>query len=189
MMQLMNKSFIDYSNFLMMSIPMFMNMMFLTILITPAKIFKLHPITMMLMLMLFTILMSMKMNFMFKSWMPYILFLIMIGGLMIIFMYITSIANNELFTLNLKNITLLSFKYLIITMIMFFLLKMNFFNLMKMKSIFTIIMDEELINMNYMYMESFNDSMYFLMNYLYYSLICIMNICYKFKLPLRQLNT
>nr|QWB85765.1 NADH dehydrogenase subunit 6 [Clytobius davidis] len=62
-----------------------------------------HPLTFGLILLLQTILMAvlsgmMNLNF----WYSYILFLVMVGGMLILFMYMTSVASNEKFKLSLK---------------------------------------------------------------------------------------
>nr|QRI61359.1 NADH dehydrogenase subunit 6 [Pochazia shantungensis] len=66
-----------------------------------------HPLSMGSMLMLQTILVS---NKMFKesnmSWFAYILFITIIGGMMIMFMYMSSIASNEKFSMSTKQMML-----------------------------------------------------------------------------------
>nr|QAX91217.1 NADH dehydrogenase subunit 6 [Schedorhinotermes sp. 5 MW-2019] len=57
-----------------------------------------HPMAMGLILLIQTILMCLISGTMFKSfWFSYILFMIMIGGMLVLFMYMTSIASNEMF--------------------------------------------------------------------------------------------
>nr|AML26413.1 NADH dehydrogenase subunit 6 [Staphylinidae sp. BMNH 1274637] len=81
-----------------------------------------HPMSMGMMLLIQTIMVSLitgifNMNF----WFSYLLFLIMIGGMLILFMYMTSIASNETFNYSTKMLifsTLLIFMFLIIFMIM-----------------------------------------------------------------------
>nr|UAT98536.1 NADH dehydrogenase subunit 6 [Limois sp. WW-2021a] len=66
-----------------------------------------HPMSMGSMLILQTTLMCMNQSIIMKSsWYMYIMFLTTVGGLMIMFMYMASIASNEMFKPNLK-ITLL----------------------------------------------------------------------------------
>nr|AML25982.1 NADH dehydrogenase subunit 6 [Staphylinidae sp. BMNH 1274232] len=62
-----------------------------------------HPMTIGMMLLIQTCLISMitgliNMNF----WFSYILFLIMIGGMLVLFIYMTSIASNEMFSYSSK---------------------------------------------------------------------------------------
>nr|QAX91048.1 NADH dehydrogenase subunit 6 [Schedorhinotermes sp. 4 MW-2019] len=57
-----------------------------------------HPMAMGLILLTQTILMCLISGTMFKSfWFSYILFMTMIGGMLVLFMYMTSIASNEMF--------------------------------------------------------------------------------------------
>nr|YP_007026056.1 NADH dehydrogenase subunit 6 [Carcinoscorpius rotundicauda]AFR25746.1 NADH dehydrogenase subunit 6 [Carcinoscorpius rotundicauda]AFT65396.1 NADH dehydrogenase subunit 6 [Carcinoscorpius rotundicauda] len=57
-----------------------------------------HPIMMILNLIILTILSSLLMTlFMKTSWFAYILFLIMLGGMLVVFIYISSLAPNEPF--------------------------------------------------------------------------------------------
>nr|QXG82682.1 NADH dehydrogenase subunit 6 [Alleculinae sp. BMNH 1042437] len=62
-----------------------------------------HPLSMGLMLLMQTITVSLISGNMTQNfWFSYILFLIMIGGMLILFMYMTSIASNEKFKMNMK---------------------------------------------------------------------------------------
>nr|ALO76691.1 NADH deshydrogenase subunit 6 [Alleculinae sp. ENSP01] len=73
--------------------------LFLTIMMMLTK----HPISMGTTLLIQTISISvLSGNFSQSLWFSYILFLIMVGGMMILFMYMTSIASNEKFKPNLK---------------------------------------------------------------------------------------
>nr|QAX91139.1 NADH dehydrogenase subunit 6 [Schedorhinotermes lamanianus] len=64
-----------------------------------------HPMAMGLTLLIQTTLMCLISGTMFKSfWFSYILFMIMIGGMLVLFMYMTSIASNEMFSSPMKTI-------------------------------------------------------------------------------------
>nr|YP_009434122.1 NADH dehydrogenase subunit 6 [Epicauta tibialis]APB02762.1 NADH dehydrogenase subunit 6 [Epicauta tibialis] len=66
-------------------------------------IFLSHPLSLGLTLIIQTSLISLITGKMcFNFWFSYILFLIMIGGLLILFIYMTSVASNEKFHFNLK---------------------------------------------------------------------------------------
>nr|YP_010352255.1 NADH dehydrogenase subunit 6 [Reticulitermes luofunicus]UOL50349.1 NADH dehydrogenase subunit 6 [Reticulitermes luofunicus] len=57
-----------------------------------------HPLAMGMMLLLQTMMTCMISGTMYKSfWFSYILFMIMIGGMLVLFMYMTSLASNEMF--------------------------------------------------------------------------------------------
>jgi len=168
--------------------PILINLLILIIIATPSKKIKFNPINFLLLLIIFTLILSLKINFLINSWRSYILFLIIIGGLIIIFIYITSLSNNEISYLNLKIIYINFFKVfpliLIITLIFIFFINLEINNLF-------------IWNLNYkknynsnffeIFINFYNFNNLFIINYLFYRLICIINICYKFKLPLRQI--
>nr|YP_010352268.1 NADH dehydrogenase subunit 6 [Reticulitermes parvus]UOL50362.1 NADH dehydrogenase subunit 6 [Reticulitermes parvus] len=57
-----------------------------------------HPLAMGMMLLMQTMMTCMISGTMYKSfWFSYILFMIMIGGMLVLFMYMTSLASNEMF--------------------------------------------------------------------------------------------
>nr|YP_011004573.1 NADH dehydrogenase subunit 6 [Pyrocoelia pectoralis]WPT27228.1 NADH dehydrogenase subunit 6 [Pyrocoelia pectoralis] len=61
-------------------------------------LFMEHPMSMGLILLTQTILISMSTSIMgMNSWLSYILFLVMVGGMLILFSYMTSVASNEMF--------------------------------------------------------------------------------------------
>nr|AQP27742.1 NADH dehydrogenase subunit 6 [Bulbitermes sp. B TB-2017] len=58
-----------------------------------------HPMAMGLMLLMQTTMVCLISGTMYKSfWFSYILFMIMIGGMLVLFMYMTSLASNEMFS-------------------------------------------------------------------------------------------
>nr|AQP28758.1 NADH dehydrogenase subunit 6 [Microcerotermes sp. SB TB-2017] len=58
-----------------------------------------HPLAMGLMLLIQTTMVCLISGTMYKSfWFSYILFMIMIGGMLVLFMYMTSLASNEMFS-------------------------------------------------------------------------------------------
>nr|YP_009250490.1 NADH dehydrogenase subunit 6 [Coptotermes kalshoveni]AMX22715.1 NADH dehydrogenase subunit 6 [Coptotermes kalshoveni] len=58
-----------------------------------------HPLAMGMMLLLQTMMTCLISGTMYKSfWFSYILFMIMIGGMLVLFMYMTSLASNEMFS-------------------------------------------------------------------------------------------
>nr|YP_009350179.1 NADH dehydrogenase subunit 6 [Pseudacanthotermes spiniger]AQP26496.1 NADH dehydrogenase subunit 6 [Pseudacanthotermes spiniger] len=62
-----------------------------------------HPLAMGMMLLTQTIMLCMISGMMYKSfWFSYILFMIMVGGMLVLFMYMTSLASNEMFSLSNK---------------------------------------------------------------------------------------
>nr|AQP28063.1 NADH dehydrogenase subunit 6 [Microtermes obesi]AQP29450.1 NADH dehydrogenase subunit 6 [Microtermes obesi] len=58
-----------------------------------------HPLAMGMMLLIQTTMMCLMSGMMYKSfWFSYILFMIMVGGMLVLFMYMTSLASNEMFS-------------------------------------------------------------------------------------------
>nr|QSD57215.1 NADH dehydrogenase subunit 6 [Tachypleus gigas] len=71
-----------------------------------------HPIMMILNLIFLTILSSLLTTLFMKiSWFSYTLFLIMLGGMLVVFIYITSLAPNESFKLSINTLTLMSITF------------------------------------------------------------------------------
>nr|AML26771.1 NADH dehydrogenase subunit 6 [Scarabaeidae sp. BMNH 1274752] len=82
-------------------------MMMLSLTLSSLFIFLKHPMSLGTMLLMQTILLSLLMGFFnMNYWYSYILFLIMIGGMLILFIYMTSIASNELFYPSIKLLTI-----------------------------------------------------------------------------------
>lgn len=172
--------------------PLIFNLLLILLIINFSKINKFHPISFIIILILVTFLISLKINFIIKSWFPIILFLIIIGGLIVIFIYITRLTNNELFFFNFKLIliNIIKISPLIILIIIIYIYineqiytNIDLFNRSNLKFSYW---DQN--NINIIYKIFYNKSTIFIMLYLYYSIICIINICSNFKLPLRQLS-
>nr|URH17031.1 NADH dehydrogenase subunit 6 [Pericapritermes sp. H SH-2022a] len=65
-----------------------------------------HPLAMGLMLLLQTTMVCIISGTMYKTfWFSYILFMIMVGGMLVLFMYMTSLASNEMFSPSNKMLT------------------------------------------------------------------------------------
>nr|AML26540.1 NADH dehydrogenase subunit 6 [Staphylinidae sp. BMNH 1274696] len=84
-------------------------------------LFMKHPMTVGLTLLIQTCLISMitgiiNMNF----WFSYILFLIMIGGMLVLFIYMTSIASNEMFNYSNMSMIFIFFMIMIISIYWWF---------------------------------------------------------------------
>uniref|UniRef100_A0AB39A6N0 NADH-ubiquinone oxidoreductase chain 6 n=1 Tax=Demicryptochironomus minus TaxID=3231393 RepID=A0AB39A6N0_9DIPT len=172
-------------------------MIFLLILLSFSFSLMNHPLSMGILLMTQTIFIALFTGTLTKSfWFSYSLFLIFLGGMLILFMYMTSIASNEMFkfSLNMKFI----FSYFILffmflTMILIFDMKMLFFNkifnidnlnLMEMKNIFL----ENNLTLNKLYNFPMNIITILLINYLFLTLIATVKITNIFEGPLRPKN-
>lgn len=166
--------------------PILLNLLIILIISSPTKYNKFNPITIIFLLIILTSLISIKLNILINSWRSFIIFLIIIGGLIIIFLYITRLRRNELFIINFKLIILNIIKLLPLIIILLF-----FFNLINFNRRFSwygaLIWN---FNLNFyeLYSNFYCKIILFSINYLFYSIICIINICYKNKSPIRQLN-
>nr|ASU45996.1 NADH dehydrogenase subunit 6 [Schistocerca quisqueya] len=90
-----------------------------------------HPMSMMLFIILQTFLVGLMTGTMMESyWLSYILFLTFLGGMLVLFIYITSIASNEMFQPKSITmiITLMMWMFIMTTLIMFdMMMFMDFF--------------------------------------------------------------
>nr|QJA14883.1 NADH dehydrogenase subunit 6 [Sitophilus zeamais] len=78
-------------------------------------LFLSHPLSMGLMIFLQTLCISLMTGFLYKNfWFSYILFLIMVGGMLVLFIYMTSIASNEKFKISIYMIPLMILMFFIL---------------------------------------------------------------------------
>lgn len=129
-------------------------------------------------------------------WFSYSLFLIFLGGILILFIYITSIASNEIFkvSINLKIISFYIFIFFVFFLIvLIFDLKILFFNkifnidnenLTQIKTLFI----ENNLTLNKLYNFPMNIITILLINYLFLTLIATVKITNIFEGPLRPKN-
>nr|AHA52449.1 NADH dehydrogenase subunit 6 [Histeromerus sp. QL-2013] len=169
----------------------FLDLVLMFLMIFPSNLYKFHPLTLSMLLVLYTIINSFKIIILNSSyWYSYILFLVMIGGLMILFMYFTSLAMNQLFYFNLSYNLYMFIK--IIIMIMILVLYLSYFDLMNYL-LMNYLDIFNYMNMNMIYIEFKNlmmdysmDLNLFMIIYLFFTMICSVMICLKFMLPMRQ---
>nr|YP_010587780.1 NADH dehydrogenase subunit 6 [Nilodorum tainanus]WAB46389.1 NADH dehydrogenase subunit 6 [Nilodorum tainanus] len=153
-----------------------------------------HPLSMGILLMMQTILISLFTGMLTKTfWFSYSLFLIFLGGMLILFMYMTSIASNEMFNFNMNFKIILFFSFLFFTfclLILFFDFKMLFFNkifnienlnIIDQKNFFM----ENNFTLNKLYNFPMNIITILLVNYLFLTLIATVKITNIFEGPLR----
>nr|YP_010895077.1 NADH dehydrogenase subunit 6 [Cyphipelta rufocyanea]WJW73603.1 NADH dehydrogenase subunit 6 [Cyphipelta rufocyanea] len=153
-----------------------------------------HPLSMGMMLLIQTILICCITGLMTKSfWFSYILFLIFVGGMLVLFIYVTSLASNEMFSLSMKMILTTMISLFLLIMISMFMDKMIFTpnNLNnEMMSIINInsFMEENSLNLNKLYNYPNNMITILLINYLLITLIATIKITKLFNGPLRSMN-
>nr|YP_006234099.1 NADH dehydrogenase subunit 6 [Extatosoma tiaratum]BAM10926.1 NADH dehydrogenase subunit 6 [Extatosoma tiaratum] len=153
-----------------MNMNMMLNMMFL--------LMK-HPLSMGMFIIMQTITISMMTGMMYKSfWFSYILFLMYVGGMMILFIYMTSLMPNKMFSMSTKKTAMIMIMTLLLTTII--IKNHNIMNndMMKMSTMKMMLMK--------MYNLSNNISMIMLVMYLLFTMITIFNLMESNKSPLRM---
>nr|QNE85685.1 NADH dehydrogenase subunit 6 [Phaonia tuguriorum] len=151
-----------------------------------------HPLMMGFLLLIQTSLICTMCSLMIKSfWFSYILFLVFMGGMLVLFIYVTSLASNEMFSLSTKLI-FLSLMVFTLSLIIFFMIEKNFLMIytnLEMNSIMNMnsYMMENSMNINKLYNYPNNLLTILLMNYLLITLIAVIKITKFHKGPLRPL--
>nr|QVL29275.1 NADH dehydrogenase subunit 6 [Ceratitis bremii] len=153
-----------------------------------------HPLAMGLILLIQTIQICLLTGLMAKSfWFSYILFLIFLGGMLVLFIYVTSLASNEMFSMSMK-LTLISlFIFSFIFIINLLLDKTSFSFFIKNNETqpiynFNMFSEENSMNLQKLYNYPTNLLTIMLMNYLLITLIAVVKITKLFYGPLRPMN-
>nr|AVN68043.1 NADH dehydrogenase subunit 6 [Ectobiidae sp. BB] len=146
-----------------------------------------HPLAMGLILLIQTVLISLISGMLSQTfWFSYILFLIFLGGMLILFIYVTSLASNEMFFLSTKLIvssTIMLFMFLMI----FSMFKSSIVQNQEIINFMSI--NNSLINsLTKLYNQPTGIITILLASYLFLTLIAVVKITNIFKGPLRQMN-
>nr|UJG45128.1 NADH dehydrogenase subunit 6 [Tachinidae sp.] len=152
-----------------------------------------HPLAMGLTLLIQTSLVCLSSGLISKNfWYSYILFLVFLGGMLVLFIYMTSLASNEMFSFSIKLmlVSLIIFTFLVILM---YFMKTNYllnFKNLEMNDIFNLnsFISENSLSLNKLYNFPTNMLTILLMNYLLITLIMVVKITKLFKGPLRPLS-
>nr|YP_010431008.1 NADH dehydrogenase subunit 6 [Aedes vexans]USS60625.1 NADH dehydrogenase subunit 6 [Aedes vexans]UZH36823.1 NADH dehydrogenase subunit 6 [Aedes vexans]WQF70158.1 NADH dehydrogenase subunit 6 [Aedes vexans] len=153
-----------------------------------------HPLAMGLMLLIQTFLTSLLTGMYVKTfWFSYVLFLIFMGGMLVLFIYVTSLSSNEMFSMSFKLTFMAALMIMFFMMFSFFMDKTiieNFINNNEMSSMFfsNSLMPEDLISLNKMYNFPTNLITLLLINYLFLTLLVTVKITKKNYGPLRPMN-
>lgn len=129
-------------------------------------------------------------NYNESFWFSYVLFLIFLGGILVLFIYVTSLASNEIFTISIK-ILLISFIILRFMILIIICLDNSFIQSFiynnEINNLFTLntIVEENTINLNKLYNFPTNILTILLINYLFLTLIAAVKITNIFYGPLR----
>ena len=133
----------------------------------------------------------------FNFWFSYSLFLIFIGGILILFIYITSLASNETFkiSLNKKVLILIIYLFILLLILSYILdLKSLILNTIKNFENYSLIISKSIlitnnrILLNKIFNFPTNLISILIINYLFLTLIATVKITNIFKGPLRPLN-
>nr|QEJ81562.1 NADH dehydrogenase subunit 6 [Rhagophthalmus giganteus] len=149
-----------------------------------------HPMSMGFTLMIQTILIALITGLMSPNfWFSYIMFMVMIGGMLILLIYMTSVASNEKFKFNMK------LTIIIMMMMLILIILMSMMSKFQNSSLF---MNTDLLTMNKItnFKLSLNKFLNYPMNWLFLSLIiyllmtliAIVKITNTKQGPLRQKN-
>nr|AQT19250.1 NADH dehydrogenase subunit 6 [Zeugodacus depressus] len=153
-----------------------------------------HPLAMGLMLLIQTLQICLLTGLMTKSfWFSYILFLIFLGGMLVLFIYVTSLASNEMFSLSMKLTIMCIMITMILTLIFMFMdksLTTPFMQNLEMQPThqMNILLPENALNLHKLYNFPTNLITILLMNYLLITLIAVVKITKLFYGPLRPMN-
>nr|YP_009759751.1 NADH dehydrogenase subunit 6 [Phauda flammans]QIQ56362.1 NADH dehydrogenase subunit 6 [Phauda flammans] len=152
-----------------------------------------HPMSIGLMILIQTFLTCLLSSMMIKTyWFSYILFLTFLGGLLVLFIYISSIASNEMFKISSIMILFFFMLFLISMFLSFFfnnLTWMNFFNSdMELMNNFLFFNNENKINLSKLYNQQTHFLMIMLMIYLFITLVAVVKIINIFYGPIRSFN-
>nr|YP_009542014.1 NADH dehydrogenase subunit 6 [Xiphidiopsis gurneyi]AYR06714.1 NADH dehydrogenase subunit 6 [Xiphidiopsis gurneyi] len=154
-----------------------------------------HPMAMMLIIILQTLIVALTTGMMTSTfWFSYILFLVFLGGMLVLFIYITSLASNELFTVPTKSL-------IIILMLLSTIISISLLSDSTLWSMLSF--NEEMNTINNDFITPHDESNYLLtklynkptdlitlmlVNYLFLTLIAIVKITNIFQGPLRPKN-
>nr|AVN68073.1 NADH dehydrogenase subunit 6 [Laxta sp. BLA048] len=146
-----------------------------------------HPLAMGLVLLLQTLLISMLTGMMTQSfWFSYILFLIFLGGMLVLFIYVTSLASNEMFYLSTKLIMLAMTTIMVFLSLKIFLMSSMIKNQETLSYMTTY--DQVSTPLIKLYNQPTSIMTIIIASYLFLTLIAVVKITNIFKGPLRQMN-
>nr|AQP30697.1 NADH dehydrogenase subunit 6 [Nasutitermes matangensis] len=141
-----------------------------------------HPLAMGLMLLMQTIMVCLISGTMYSSfWFSYILFMIMIGGMLVLFMYMTSLASNEMFSPSNK---MLMASSIILPILVYMMPTLT--NNKEMGAHDTMMENEITVTTTVMYNQTMGMMTTMLVIYMLLTLIVVVNIINVSKGPLRH---
>uniref|UniRef100_UPI0030FE1739 NADH dehydrogenase subunit 6 n=1 Tax=Citellophilus tesquorum TaxID=506900 RepID=UPI0030FE1739 len=149
-----------------------------------------HPLTLGFMLMIQTLWISIMMGIISKTfWFSYILFITFLGGMLILFIYMTSLSSNEFFKFSIKTFTLKLLLMMILLILIFNtdLFYFNYFNNIDSFLFNSLTYSNiNILNMNKLYNYPNNLITIMLIIYLLMTLIIVIKITDLFIGPMRK---
>nr|QZL13453.1 NADH dehydrogenase subunit 6 [Condica illecta] len=152
-----------------------------------------NPLSMGLMILFQTLLTCLISGMIIKTyWFSYILFLTFLGGLLVLFIYVSSIASNEMYNLKFKIKKILILFFMLILIIQFIYMNNIYWMNLSMNSdmnnfmIFLFENNENKINLSKLYNNQTFMIMMMLMIYLFITLIAVVKITNIFYGPIRS---
>nr|UJG45264.1 NADH dehydrogenase subunit 6 [Leuctra hippopus] len=152
-----------------------------------------HPLAMGLMLLAQTLMVCLLTGMMTKSfWFSYILFLVFIGGLLVLFIYVTSLASNEMFTMSASSLIMIT-SIMTFTTLLLLILDPTLFTITLSPSdtslsISMLTPESTLLSLSKLYNQPTDFITAMLILYLFLTLIAVVKITSIFQGPLRQKN-
>uniref|UniRef100_A0AAU7E5A8 NADH-ubiquinone oxidoreductase chain 6 n=1 Tax=Unilepidotricha sp. 1 SJR-2024a TaxID=3158271 RepID=A0AAU7E5A8_9NEOP len=154
-----------------------------------------HPLSMGFMILIQTFLLCLISGMLTNTyWFSYILFLTFLGGLLVLFIYVSTIASNEMFKFSLNAMILLLFLLSTMSLFTFMMNKLYWMNLSfnyEMKSMFENYLfwnNENKMNLSKLYNKQTSNLMMMLIIYLFITLIAVVKITNISFGPLRMNN-
>nr|YP_009740651.1 NADH dehydrogenase subunit 6 [Heteropternis respondens]QID03613.1 NADH dehydrogenase subunit 6 [Heteropternis respondens] len=152
-----------------------------------------HPMSMMMIIIIQTMMISMLTGMMMESfWLSYILVLTFVGGMMVLFIYITSIASNEMFKIKLSNAILLIIMTMIMSTMLYFIDKTMVMEMIKNTEIMNTKYQMNFQEMTMSLMKLYNNPTIIItmmmMIYLFITLMAVVKITNINQGPIRMMN-
>nr|YP_010946645.1 NADH dehydrogenase subunit 6 [Margattea cuspidata]WGO57363.1 NADH dehydrogenase subunit 6 [Margattea cuspidata] len=154
-------------------------------LMSTTSMFTNHPLIMGLMLLIQTILISLITGMISPTfWFSYILFLIFVGGMLILFIYMTSLASNEIISFTKKIIPIM----MIIVIFWMIIKQIQTYSHMQDSSMFNTMTNPSTNQILKLYNIPTHLIIITMSSYLFLSLIAVVKITNIFIGPLRKMN-
>nr|YP_009734774.1 NADH dehydrogenase subunit 6 [Gesonula punctifrons]QID03496.1 NADH dehydrogenase subunit 6 [Gesonula punctifrons] len=152
-----------------------------------------HPMSMMLFIILQTLFVGLITGTMMESfWLSYILFLTFLGGMLVLFIYITSIASNEMFMPKYMHIIFVVFLWFMLTFLFIILNKSMYIDLFKNEEFMNTSMIINYQEMSLSLIKLYNNPTFILtmmmMVYLFLALLAVVKIVNIKQGPIRKFS-